>query len=56
MTTHLENTGDLQFWGGNPQSVVDQDHGEDGEEDGKVTDDGPHLADMETCQNALFKK
>lgn len=52
VTTHLKNTGDLQFWRGNPQGIVDQDHSQDGEEHSKVTDDGPHLVHM---QKSPFK-
>lgn len=41
--THFKFIGDLQFGSGNPQSKVDSHHGDDSDEDCKVTDDCPHL-------------
>lgn len=43
MWTYFELVGDLQFRRGDPQSVVNKNHSEDGDEDGKVTNDGAHL-------------
>lgn len=41
--THFELAGDLQLGRRDAQGVVHEHHGEDGDEDGKVADDGPHL-------------
>ena len=51
---YFKLAGDLQFWGGDSQAVVHQDHGEDGDEDGKVTDDRPHLERRTNSNSVSF--
>lgn len=43
--TYFELAGDLQLGRRDAQGVVNKHHGEDGDEDGKVADDGPHLGE-----------